>query len=387
MKKLLVVLVVLLTVGLFAVPVTLNPYVANAKVAGTVAFSNAGFDTTFDIDYAWNFGLGFGEEADVAGINLGVDLVNGTISVSHLWAENDNLALDWYESQAFIGDYSLGWFSYMPTEVWGPLATFNLKNLGLTLATLDSTTVAAKLVVDPITVAAFADFAGYSFGDAGLEVSGEIMDLAFLAGFMTPDQYVLDLAYSATLGPVTLDPYFYIDNAGWYVGSDFEIAPISILTLSGNVEYDGAIAAYVKAVLSHNLGVLTAMWTYPAVVQFHVAPMALEVGPVSLAAEFGSGDYANWYDAYGNLVLDGDMVADPTNVSATVNVTVTPTLGLGVIADPTIALFGGYKVVGNDIAATLNVTTAIYDLVNVAFALDFFDLPAWSLVFSYGVSF
>ncbi|MCD6160593.1 MAG: hypothetical protein J7J09_08200, partial [Kosmotoga sp.] len=91
MKKLLVVLVVLLTVGLFAVPVTLNPYVANAKVAGTVAFSNAGFDTTFDIDYAWNFGLGFGEEADVAGINLGVDLVNGTISVSHLWAENDNL--------------------------------------------------------------------------------------------------------------------------------------------------------------------------------------------------------------------------------------------------------------------------------------------------------
>ena len=387
MKKFLVVLVVLLTVGLFAVPVALNPYVANAKVAGTVAFSNAGFDTTFDIDYAWNFGLGFGEEADVAGINLGVDLVNGTISVSHLWAENDNLALDWYESQAFIGDYSLGWFSYMPTEVWGPLATFNLKNLGLTLATLDSTTVAAKLVVDPITVAAFADFAGYSFGDAGLEVSGEIMDLAFLAGFMTPGQYVLDLAYSATLGPVTLNPYFYIDNAGWYVGSNFEVAPISILTLSGNVEYDGAIAAYVKAVLSHNLGVLTAMWTYPAVVQFHVAPMALEVGPVSLAAEFGSGDYANWYDAYGNLVLDGDMVADPTNVSATVNVTVTPTLGLGVIADPTIALFGGYKVVGNDIAATLNVTTAIYDLVNVAFALDFFDLPAWSLVFSYSVSF
>jgi len=387
MKKLLVVLVVLLTVGLFAVPVTLEPDVSGVSVTGTIALGQSGFDTSFNVDLS-DLSIGFGESAAVAGINLGVDLMAGTVSISHLYAENDNLALDWYNSQAFIGDDSLGWFSYMPDEVWGPLATFNLKNLGLTLATLDSTTVAAKLVVDPITVAAFADFAGYSFGDAGLEVSGEIMGLGFLAGFMTPGQYVLDLAYSATLGPVTLDPYFYIDDAtGWYVGSDFEIAPISILTLSGNVEYDGAIAAYVKAVLSHNLGTLTAKWTYPSVVKFHVAPMALEVGPVSLAAEFGSGDYANWYDADGNLVLDGDMVADPTNVSATVDVTVTPTLGLGIIADPTIALFGGYKVVGNDIAATLKVTTAIYDLVNVAFALDFFDLPAWSLVFSYNVSF
>lgn len=389
MKKFLVVLVALLTVSLFAVPVTLSPYVANGDVTGKVSLSQSGFDTSFDINYHWNYGIGFGESADVAGINLSVDLLNSTISVSKLWAENDNLAFTWYKSQAFIGKYSLGWFNYLPAGAgeWGPLATFNLKDLGLTVATLDSTTVAANLVIDPVTVAAFADFSGYSFVDAGLEVSGEVVGLAFVAGFMTPSDYVLDLAYSATLGPVTLDPYFYIDNDGWYAGSNFAISPFSLLTLTGNVEYDGAISAWAKAVLADSLGTLTAKWTYPAVVQFHVAPMALEVGPVSVAAEFGSGDYDNWYDPWGNLVLDGDMVADPTNVSGNVVVTVSPELGLGFIADPTIKLFGGYKVPGNAFEANLKVTSAIYDLVNVKFALDFFDLTAWTLDFYYTVNF
>jgi len=374
MKKLLVVLVVLLTVGLFAVPVTIS---GGGKVQAGIYFDNAGFKTELAI---WDTWISFGIDQP-ANLSIFVTDHNANgIGINQLSLSNDHLGATWYANNAFTGDYSLWWFVDVDDGVWAPTAVLDLKDLGLSIATQDNNKVAAKLVVDPLTVAAQASFAGYSFGGAAAEVSADdiFAGLGFRVAFRTPGDYQLHTWFKNTLGPVDVDAYFaYGTINDQLVGVNFSLTPISMLALSGNLHYDiagAAFSAWLQGVLSNSFGSLTLKYIYPATAQFLFAPNALTFGPATLTLKAGSGDYNNWPNG-----LDGDVVANFQDVSFTADLTVAPALGLTVITDPTIALNFGYYLLTNAMTAGLNVTTALYDLLNVEFGLDFFSLPDWYL--------
>ncbi|OAA31303.1 hypothetical protein AT15_07345 [Kosmotoga arenicorallina S304] len=375
MKKLLVVLVALLTVSLFAaVPVTIS---GGGKVQAGIYFDNAGFRTELNI---WDTWIGFSIDQP-ANLSIYVTDHNANgIGISMLSLSNDHLGATWYANQAFTGNGSLWWFVDIDDGAWAPTAVLELKDLGLFVATQDNNKVAAKLVVDPLTVAAQASFAGYSFAGAGAEVSAEdiFAGLGFRAAFRTPGDYQLHTWFKNTLGPVDVDAYFaYGTINDQVVGVNFGLTPVSMLNITGNLNYDiaGAVfSAWLQGVLSNSLGSLTLKYIYPATAQFMVAPTPFTFGPATLTLKAGSGDYNNWPNG-----LDGDVVANFQDVSFTADLCVAPTLGLMVISDPTIALNFGYYLLTGGMSAGLNVTTALYDLLNVEFGLDFFNLPGWYL--------
>ncbi|AKI97021.1 hypothetical protein [Kosmotoga pacifica] len=372
MKKLLVVLVALLTVGLFAVPVTIS---GGGKVQAGIYFDNAGFRTELGI---WDTWISFDIDQP-ANLSIYVTDHNANgIGISSLALSNDHLGATWYASNAFTGDYSLWWFVDVDDGVWAPTAVLELKDFGLWVATQDNNKVAGKLVVDPLTIAAQATFTGYSFGGAALEVSSEDIfnGLGFRAAYRTPGDYQLHVWFKNTLGPVDVDAYAAYGNINdQLVGVNFSLA--NLFDLSGNLHYDiasAAFSAWLQAVLSNSLGTLTVKYIYPASAQFLLEPAALTFGPATLALKAGSGDFNNWVNG-----LDGDVVANFQDVSFTADLTVSPVLGLGVIADPTIALNFGYYLLTGDTAAGLTVATTLYDLLSVDFGLDFLNVSGWYL--------
>ncbi|TYB95737.1 MAG: hypothetical protein FXF54_04110 [Kosmotoga sp.] len=397
MKKLLIVLIVLVSVGLFATTqVELNPWV-EGTVKGSVLFDKDGKHTalqTFDLDLGW----GFSVPHDNLSISVSLDEPSHGLSVGKLTIENDNLGLTWFSSMALSGDDSLKWFNYLDDGLWNHLMVMNFKQLNFHLATQDGTDdkIAVKAnILDMVDIRAQAKFNVYTFVSAAGEVYvTPIENLSLKAGYeYDSNRYFAGANYSMTVADlVTLSPYaFYSTDWGQYAGLRASMTQ-GIFSINAGYEYDiAANSHFVDGKLSVTHDIASA-WvygdaTFPTndyTAQVH-ASTSQTFGPLTVSADVGSGDYNNWFidsPTYGNLV---DDIKD---LSAYAKLSVTPELGLGVISDPTLTLDGGYYLLDNSYSASINLATKLYDLLNISAGIsDLFDLSTWYVEFYYAITF
>ncbi|MGC9384174.1 MAG: hypothetical protein ACP5D6_06215, partial [Kosmotogaceae bacterium] len=210
MKKLLIVLVVLISLGLFAATeISLNPK-ADGSVTGKVRFDKDGKETSLNLYLNW---ISWGFSLPHENVSLTIDLDEGdSVTVSKLAVENDHLGLTWYSSQAFSGNDSLGWFNYLDDGVWGPLMVMNLKDIGLELGTQDDTddkvALKATNILDMITVVAQAKFNVYTFVSA----AGEL--------YVTP------------IENLNLKAGYEYDSNKYFAGADYTMTVADLVTLN-----------------------------------------------------------------------------------------------------------------------------------------------------------
>ncbi|MFO7883024.1 MAG: hypothetical protein R6U52_10870 [Kosmotogaceae bacterium] len=399
MKKLLIVLVVLISVGLFATTqVELNPW-AKGTVTGMVRFDKDGKTTSLDLT---NFDFGWGFSLPHENLTLTIHLDNPlhNLDIIDLSVENECLGLMWYSSQAFSsGTGELGWFRYLDDGASGPLMVMNFKNVGLELGTQeaadDKIALRATNILDMITVAAQVKLNVYTFVSAAGEVYvTPIENLNLKAGYeYDSNRYFAGADYTMTIADiVTLNPYvFYSTDWGQYAGLRASLTQ-GIFSVDAGYEYDlVANSHFIDGKLSVDHDIASA-WvygdaTFPAnayTAQVH-ASTSHTFGPLTVSAEVGSGDWKTWFT---NSPDYGNLVTDFKDMSAWAKLSVTPQLGLGVLADPTLALSGGYYLLDNTYDATLDLTTKLCDLLNIHAGISsLFDLSTWFVEFYYTISF
>lgn len=396
MKKLLIVLIVLVSVGLFATTqVNLNPWV-EGTVKGSVLFDKDGKHTalqTWDLDFGW----GFSVPHDNLSISVSLDEPLDDLSIGQLAIENDNLGLTWFSSMALSGDYSLKWFNYLDDGLWNHLMRMNLKQIGLQIATQDGTDdkVAVKAnILDMVDLRAQAKFNVYTFVSAAGELYvTPIENLNLKAGYDTDNRYFAGADYTMTVADlVTLNPYvFYSTDWGQFAGLRASLTQ-GIFGVDAGYEYDIAgTSHFIDGKLSVDHDIASA-WvygdaTFPAndyTAQVH-ASTSQTFGPLTVSVDVGSGDYNNWFaypPTYGNLVDDFK------DLSAYAKLSVTPELGLGVISDPALTLDGGYYLLDGSSSASINLATKLYDLLNISAGIsELFDISTWYVEFFYIITF
>lgn len=434
MKKFLIVLIVLVSVGLFAAEVTFDPY-AEGTVTGEVKLDRNGISTSLDLtdlDLGWTFGIGH----DI--LTLKVDLDEGdVVTVSKMSLSATDLAFTWYKKNAFSGYLdpgvpSLMWFSYLDDGAQGETAVLDFPDL-FSLGFQDQK-MAAKTSISFIDLAALMttetvvstpatdEAMNFKVEKVALEATAEpIKDLVISGGYgmlnVDPmvNEYFASVDYTMLLmdDTLTVNPYAFYSNdeldAGKNAGLNVEYEQgilSSAATISVDAGYkmdfvvDPAFAAThtVNGKLSITHDIFSG-WVYgegvfdDATQTYKLqayAKASEKFGPLSVTAEVGSGDYATWptlEPSYGNLIKDFK------DLSFAGKLGVTPALGLNVLADPTLSVSGGYYLLKDEYGVSVKLTSKLYDLLSIEAGMpdilteDGFNLAKWYVKFYYEVAF
>ncbi|OAA20378.1 hypothetical protein [Kosmotoga sp. DU53] len=356
MKKLLVILTLVIAMTAFAGTASVN---LGGETWFEVKLDKDGLHTNM---FMWNQWAGFGVDAGNVSVSLGFD---GSLTLNGISLSNDRIAANWYSSMAFQGDYSKWWFVEVDDGAWEPTAIFELKDLGLSVATQEGDKVLAKFAVDPVNVAAQISLDASGFAGAAAEISSEdiFAGLGFRVGFKTGGDYTVNAWYKTTLGPVNLDAYMRYSNFnGQYVGANIGFAS-DLVSIDTNVNYDFAATPTLSA-------------------KFAVVPMEIKAGPVTINTKIASGKYRDWW-----MGLVGDVIADYKDISVEAAASLSLPLGLGFLADPTLAVTFDYYVLDGSMTVPLSISSKLYDLLSVKAGVDFVDLTSWYAYVGYYAAF
>ncbi|ACR80192.1 hypothetical protein [Kosmotoga olearia] len=354
--------------------VILTLVVAMTAFAGSASVSLGGstlFEVKLDKDglhtnmFMWDQWAAFGVDAGNVSVSLDFD---GNLTLNGISLSNDHFAADWYSSMAFQGDYSKWWFVEVDDGAWEPTAIFELKDLGLSVATQEGDKVLAKFAVDPVNVAAQISLDASGFAGAAAEVSSEnvFAGLGFRVGFKTGGDYTVNAWYKNAFGPVDVDAYMRYSNFnGQYVG------------IIGHYTHDlGKIGAKVEYDIENSEPLFAARFdgTY-------------EFDPVTLTVRVGSGSYADW-DAIYWEEFHGDLTAAATDVSVRGIVSVGLPLGIdGILAAPTLTVQADYYLGDGSMQIPVSISSKLYDLLSVKAGVDLLDLTGWYAYVGYYAAF
>jgi hypothetical protein len=418
MKKLVGILVVLLAISVaFSATITLKPFITGT-LSGWTKLDNTGLTT--DLGFTLK-SLGFGATADVTALkfSLAIDLVGGTAALNWFTVENDKAAASWYANKSFGSDSGagLGWFQWYGMTK-SKTFVLNMKELGLQVATQEA------LIGGTDRIALYGAWDMFSLalqtGMAGLGWSGDIIAEAVLkpfagltlkAGLEAKDltgaavfDYVVDAAYSYTLGLLTLNPYArYASTKGQYVGLNANYG-IGILSIKGGVRYDIANNKFPLAnnfiepsIKKDGIGYAGVKFNYEydfaAATQamklgFLVKSLGWAAGPVALDAKVGTGDFR--YDdgngrAFGKYIY-GDILDTSAGIDISAAGSAALTLAMGTFK-PKLEVSGGYYFKDGGMELITSLGFPVFDLINFKAWVKILPAVDWYVKLYYDYAF